>query len=174
MPATCFIAHNSATGALNGAFPTFQPTAATVAIRTMLQIAPSTTSSIRIIEWGYETTILPPAPFSIQLIDTGAIFATMTTALTAAGVQPWNKPTGEASAIQLGASLSAFASAAVTEGTITATRLLDAKTESGLYYSKQWPLGREPEIAAGKCLRVQAQPGSAAAVSLHIWVAWEE
>lgn len=175
MPAACFITHNSATGALNGAGPTFQPTAAVAGTwRTMLQIAPATLTPIRLIEIGYETDILPPAPFKLQVIDTDAIFASGLTALTAAGVARWNKPTGEASTIQYGAALSGFAAAAPTEGTITATRLLWTKNEPGFYFEKQWPLGREPEIAAGKCLRIQATPGSAVAVNLHIWVAWEE
>lgn len=175
MPAPCFIAWNSATGALTGP-PTAQPTAAVSGtVRTMMQIAPAAAvNPIRIIEWGYTADNLPAAPFRIELIETGTVFATALTAHVAAGIHKVNVPSGAGSSVQLGTGLTGYASAAPTEGTITATRLLDYHYENGIYVSKQYPLGREFEIPQGTALRVRATPTSAAAVNLAIYVMWEE
>jgi hypothetical protein len=174
MPAPCFIAWNSATGALT-APPTMQPTAATVTPRTMLQIAPATANNpIRVIEWGYVLSAVPAAPVSIELIETGAIFASALTAHVAAGIHKVNVPSGSGSSVQLGTALTGYAAAAPTEGTITATRLFDFHVENGLYLNKQYPLGREFEVPVGTALRVRATPGSAVAVNMAVYVIWEE
>lgn len=173
MPAPCFIAHNNATGALTAAVAA-QPTAATVTPRTMLQIAPGASTAIRVIAWGYSLSAIPGALPIIELIDTQSIFASALTAHVAAGIHKWNVPAGQASTVQLGTALTGYAAGAPTEGTITATRLLDFNPENQLYYKMQFPLGREPEIDAGKCLRIRATPGSAIAINLNCWVQWEE
>lgn len=130
---------------------------------------------MRIIEWGYTLDSVPAAPVRIELIDTDAIFATSLTAHVSAGIHKLNKPTGEASLIQLGTALSGYnVAGAASEGTITTTRLLDYQYENGVYYKKQDPLGREGEIAAGKCLRVRVTPTSAVAINIACYVKWEE
>jgi len=175
MPAPCYAAWNSATGALT-APPASQLTNATInTVRTMLQVAPASTTSLRIIEWGYILDATPTAPLRVELIDTDAIFASGLTAHVAAGIHKVNVPTGAASTVQLGAALTGYnVAGAGTENTITSTRLLDYKTENGLYYVKQFPLGREPEIAASKCLRIRATPTVGAATSIACYVMWEE
>lgn len=174
MPAPCYQAWNQDTHALTAA-PGLQTTAATVTVRTMLQIATASTVALRPIEWGYVLSAVPAAPVALELIDTGAVPATGLTAHVAGSINKVNVPTGAASSAQLGTGLTGYTnSASATEGSITATRLLDFHEENGLYLNKQYPLGRECEIAAGNFLRIRATPGSAAAVSLLVYVVWEE
>lgn len=173
MPAPCFIAHNNATGALT-APPGAQATLATANPRTMLQIAPAATVAIRPVAWGYSIDIQPAVNPRIELIDTGLIFASTLTAHVAAGIHKWNVPSGGASSVQLGTALTGYAAGAVTEGTITATRLLDYNYENGLYLKREFSLGREPEVPGGNCLRIRVTPGSAAAINIHCWIMWEE
>ena len=177
MPAPCFIVWNNATGALLGtATIGAQPTAAVIGTpRTMLQIAPSASAPIRVIEWGYLFTTTPTAPVIMELIDTATVFASVMTAHIAANIHKYNNPTGAASAVQLGAALTAYSTGAVTEGTFgTANRLLAQTYDNALYFKQQFPLGREPEVAAGQCLRVRATPTAAVATSLLTYIAWEE
>lgn len=174
MPAPCFIAYNQATAALTAA-PAFQASAATVVPRTMQQIAAGASAAIRVVEWGYMLNAVPPAPAIIELIDTGAIFASGLTAHVAGGIGKYSIPTGAASAVQLGTALTGYnVAGAATEGTITATRLLGVNPENGLSFKQQFPQGREPEVAAGGCLRVRVTPGSASAISIITYVIWEE
>ena len=170
MPAQNFVAFNQATAALTAA-PAFGASAATVIPKTLLQIAPGATSPIRITEWGYMLSAVPAAPVLMELVDTGAGFATVT-AHVSGGIGKYNVPTGTGSAVQLGTALTGYNASA--EGTITATRLLAMMVENGLAFKMQFPLGREPEIAAGGCLRVRATPGSASAVNILTYVIWEE
>lgn len=175
MPAGMFIARNAPMNTT--AAPVFQSTAATVTVRTMLQIAaPATSPQMRVVAWGYDLLTIPAAPPTLELIETGTVFATGLTAHVAAGVQPWNVPTGAASAVQLGTALTGYtASAPATlEGTIAATRLFDCKVEPGQYFLRESSLSREPEIPVGRCLRIRATPGSAALVNILCWVLWEE
>jgi len=151
-------------------------TRATVSPCTMLQIAPAAASpGIRPVFWGYVLAGTPANPPDVCLMDTGAVFASGLTAHVAAGITKWNVPSGEASTVQLGTALTGYATATLpTEGSPTATRLLDYKREPGVYYLIQEPLGREPEVAPGNCLRIVATPSTAAAVSMVCFVGWEE
>jgi hypothetical protein len=174
MPAPCFIAYNNATGALTNPPAAQASGAVSGTARTMLQVAPATTTSIRIVAWGYSLDVQPAVNPRIELIETGAIFASGLTAHVAAGIAKWNVPAGAASTVQLGAALTGYAAGATTEGTITATRLLDYNYENGLYLKREFSLGREPEVPAGNCLRIRVTPGSAAAVNVNCWIMWEE
>jgi hypothetical protein len=168
--AQSFIAFNQATAALTAA-PAFQASAATVIPKTLLQIVPGANSPIVVTEWGYLLSAVPAAPVLMELVDTGAIFATVT-AHVAGGIAKYNAPTSSGSPVQLGTALTGYNASA--EGTITATRLLAMMVENGLAFKQQFPLGREPAVAAGGCLRVRATPGSASAVNILTYVIWEE
>lgn len=171
MASPCFIAFNAATGALTGP-PTAVATAATSGtVKTMLQIVPATTQKIRVIEWGYTLDAAPASNVRIELVETGAVAATVT-AHVAAGIISYNDASGGTSAVQLSTSTTGYTASA--EGSITVNRPLDYHYENGLYYVKQFPLGREPEVGVGKVLRVRATPTSAASVNITCWVAWEE
>jgi hypothetical protein len=149
-----------------------QPTG--TAIRTMLQIATATDNKIKVVEWGISFDGSAAAtPIQCELIDTGAIAASAMTAHTATGVQPYNDASAPASSVQLGAALTAFSTAAVTEGTPTATRYADLQLVAPTnQYVKQWPLGREFDVAVSRFLRVRVTAG--ASVNCYTYVIWEE
>lgn len=175
MPASVYSAWNGATGAISTGPIATQATGATSGTaRTMLQIAPASTTSIRIIEWGYSFDAAPANNVRVELIDTGTVAASGLTAHVAAGIHKVNVPSGSASTVQLGTALTGYSAGSSTEGTITTTRLIDYHYENGLYYVKFSPLGREWEVPAGNILRVRATPTSAAAVNMSCWVTWEE
>jgi hypothetical protein len=168
------MAYNNATGALVNP-PAAQATGATSGTaRTMLQIAPASTTSLRIIEWGYTLDSAPTNPVRIELVDTGTIFASGLTAHVAAGIHKYNVPSGAASTVQLGAALTGYSAGSSTEGTTTVSRLLGYQYENGLYFKQQFPLGREPEVVPSNCLRIRATPTSAASVNLTCYIIWEE
>lgn len=162
--------------AYSGAMPT-TGNLATVAssavsgtVKTILQVQANATSKMRVIEWGYGFDAAPANNPKVELIETGTVAATVT-AHVSSGIIPWND-SGASSGVQLGTSGTGYNATA--EGSVTATRLLDYCYENGLYMKRQWPLGREPEVAAGRILRVRVTPTSN--VSLNVWtyIVWEE
>ena len=164
------------TTATTTAAPVKQPTG--TAIRTMLQVALSSTyPSARIVEWGCSFDGSAAAtPGQIELVETGAIFATVSTASAAGDIIPWNDPNATANTagssgvpFNLGTSLTGFATASGTEGSITATREFDSQLIAPTnQYLKQFPLGREPELKAGNCLRIRATFGTT--VNMYCYV----
>ena len=177
MAAKTYLVQNSAMATT--AAPVKQPTG--TAIRTMMQLAPATGFTIRIIEWGCSfdgTTANTPG--QIELVDTGTVFATsLSTAYAAADVQPWSDPNATANTagtsgvpLNLGTGLSGFATGAVTEGSTTTTRELDLQMlPPTAPYVKQFPLGREPEVIGGKALRVRMTFGTT--VNAYIYIIFE-
>ncbi len=158
------------------AAPVKQPTGAT--IRTMLQIALSSTFPYaRIVEWGCSFDGSAAAtPGQIELVETGTVFATVSTASAAGDIIPWNDPNAPANTagtsgvpFNLGTALTGFATGAGTEGSITATREFDSQLIAPTnQYVKQFPLGREPEIKSGNCLRIRATFGTT--VNMYCYV----
>lgn len=150
------------------AAPVKQPTG--TAIRTMLQLAASSGNPIHIQEWGISFDgSAAGTPIQCELLDTATVAATMSTAHVAANVvQLDTVADGGVSTLSLGTtSLTGFATAAVTEGTITATRVFDMQQvppTSG--YVKQFPLGTEPLVPGGRFLRVRVT----AAASVNAWI----
>jgi hypothetical protein len=72
-----------------------------------------------------------------------------------------------------GAALTSYNDGAITEGTITATRMFDSIVcVPPFVYSKQFPLGREPEMGISKFLRVRAT--ASVACNAYSYVIWEE
>jgi hypothetical protein len=150
------------------AAPVKQPTG--TAIRTMMQLAPATGYPIRVIEWGCSFDGSAAAtPGVVELVDTGTVFATaLTTAFAAADIQPYGDPNAPANTagtsgvpLNLGTGLSGFSTAAITEGSTTATRMGDCQLIAPTgQYVKQFPLGREFEVAAAKALRVRVTFGT--------------
>jgi hypothetical protein len=138
------------------------------AIKTMLQLATPSTTDIRITEWGFTFDGAPNA-IRVELIQTDV--AATVTAHIAAGVQPLNDPNAPASKLTLGASATGYTASA--EGTITATRYLDAV---GFFstntFEKQFPLGHEPRLPISKFLRIRVT--AAAAVNMTCYLIWKE
>jgi hypothetical protein len=153
------------------AAPVAQPTG--TAIRTLLQIAVPSTRQFTVIEWGISFDGASAAtPVKCELLTCSGA-ATMTTALSAADVVSLSDPNGPASLTTFSTALTAFASAAVTEGTLTAVRLLDGQLlPPNAPYIKQFPLGREPLAPASSFIRVRVT--AAATVNAVCYVVWGE
>jgi len=176
MSAKTYLVNNSAMPTT--AAPVKQPTG--TAIRTMMQLAPATGWTIRVIEWGCSFDGLTAAtPGQVELVDTGTVFATVSSAYAAADIMPFGDPNAPANTagssgvpLNLGTSLSGFATAAGTEGSVTACRSLDTQMVAPTnQYVKQFPLSREPEIAPGHALRVRMTFG--ATVNAYCYIVFE-
>lgn len=149
-PNFSYIAYNAAMATT--AAPVKQPTG--IGIRTMMQLKAATGYFGKVIEWGCSFDGSAAAtPGQVELIETGTVGATsLSTAYAVADIQPFEDPnsppnTSGTSGVpfNLGTSASGFATGAVTEGSATASRMLDYQQlpPTGPYI-KQFPLGREP------------------------------
>lgn len=169
MAASCFIAWAADTSALTGPPTVVASSATSGTVKTILQVKTGASKS-RVIEWGYTLDVAAASPPRIELIETGLVAATVTT--IGSGIRNYNDVTGTASQATAGTSATGFNASA--EGTVTASRLLDYQYENGLYFKKQFPLGREPEINGVSFLRVRITPTSAVAVNIMPYIIWEE
>jgi hypothetical protein len=158
-----YLVHNSAM--VTTAAPVKQPTG--TAVRTMMQLAPSASVGfMKIHEWGFSLDSYAIAG-EVELLDAGQVFATMSTAYAVADIQPHNDAEGVANTsgstglpLNLGTSLSGFATASVTEGSVSAARMKDLQLNPAGPYVKQWPLDLEPQIIGGNGLRVRMTFGT--------------
>lgn len=129
------------------------------AIKTMLQVKGAV--PFNIIEWGWAGDgFALAAPGTVELIVTGTVFGTVT-ASAAADIMPHNDPnaivnTAGSSGVPFNLGTAATGYTASAEGSITAIEELDAFLASPMaQFVKQFPLGREPRVAAGDCLRIR-------------------
>jgi hypothetical protein len=157
----------------NGPKPTtaaITPVTTGTAVKTLLQLATPSTRQMRVVEWGISFDGSAAAtPGKVELIDTNV--AATVTAHVAAGLMPHNEPLAPASLLTLGTTATGYTASA--EGTITASRVLDYQQIAPTgQYVKQFPLGREPEVAVSRFLRVRVT--FAAAVNAVCYVIWEE
>lgn len=181
MAASTYMVYNSAQAST--AAPVKQPTGAV--IRTMVQLAPLVSAyPIRIIEWGCSFDGSAAAtPGEVELFAcTGA--ATMSTAYAAADIQPYgdrlNTPANTAGTtgapLSLSTTLSGFATAAVTEGTVANYRGFDLQLIAPTgQYVKQFPLGREPQLGGNSATQefLRCRVTFAATVNMYIYVIFE-
>lgn len=159
----------------NGAMPTTAalPKVTTgTAIKTMLQLATSAGNPIWVESWGIGFDGSTAAtPIQCELIETGAVAATVT-AHGSTGVMNLDVVTdGGASTLTLGTAATGFTASA--EGTITATRYGDLQLippTSG--YVRDFPLGREFFVPPSKILRVRVT--ASAAVNCWCWVVFRD
>jgi len=173
--AASYIVTNSADATTSSAVK--QPTG--TSIRTMLQLAPNV--PIKVFEWGCSFDGISAAtPGQVELIDTGTVPATVTTAFGVNDVQtfvnydsPANTSGSGGLPLGLGTTYSGFATAATTEGSYTApTRMGDLQLVSPTnQYLKQYPLGREFYVPAGHFLHVRANFGTS--VNMYAYVIFE-
>lgn len=160
--------------AYNGAPPTtaaLTPVTTGTAIKTLLQIATPSTCELRISEWGISFDgFAAAAPIKVELIDTGAVAATVT-GHTTSTVKVLNDTGTVLSKMTMGTAATGYTASA--EGTITATRILDYQQipPTGMFV-KQWPLGLEPEVAVSSFLRIRVT--AAAAVNAVCYIVWTE
>jgi hypothetical protein len=134
-------------------------------IKTMLQVKPSATLGMHIIEWGVSFDGSAAAtPGKIELIETD-VAATVTASVAnditkydAAALMGGDPTTN---LIQVGTASTGYTS--TSEGSITAVRNLDgpkfiAPTNQ---YEKQFPLGERPHIQIAKFARIRVTFGTA-------------
>lgn len=169
MAAPCYIAWNADTSASTGPPSTTATSATSGTVKTILQVKPGA-GKIRVIEWGYSFDSVPGAPVRVELVETGTVFATVTT--IGSGIRLYNDATGPASAASAGTAATGFNASA--EGTVTASRLFGYQYENGLYFKQQFPLGREPEVNAASSLRIRATPTTSVALNIVTYIIWEE
>ena len=159
---------------MNAAFPT---TAAPVkmatgtSIKTLLQVATPSTTSIQVIEWGisFDGTVVN-TPVQCELVDTETVGATSLTSVTPA---LYGTPTGEASLCVGGSSATGFNSGGTSEGSITNTRYGDVQLVSPTnQYVKQFPLSQGVTIPASHYLRIRVTAGTT--VNAWCYIIWQE
>jgi hypothetical protein len=168
-----YLVYNSALATT--AAPVKQPTG--TAIRTMLQLKFATGSPGRIVEWGCSFDGSAAAtPGIVELVETGTVFATMSTAFAAADVQPYGDFNADANTagatgnpLNLATTASGFATAAVTEGTVTTTRTADVQLIAPTtQYKYQWPLNREFVVKPQNALRVRMTFGTSVNALIYL------
>lgn len=161
----------------NGPSPT---TAAQVAvttgtaIKTLLQVQPSATIGLSVVEFGVSFDGSAAAtPIKVELLETDV--AATVTAHVASGIVKYDAaalmggdPT--TNLIQVGTSNTGYTASA--EGSITAVRVFEAEFIAPTNQCKiQYPLGYRPFIQTGKYLRVRVTAG--AAVNAYCYVTIE-
>jgi hypothetical protein len=140
------------------------------AIKTLMQLSTPSSEDLKIIEWGISFDGTSGTPIKCELVETGAIAATVT-AYTSNDIVLWNQPNDAGSLLTLGTANSGYTASA--EGTITATRMLDLQLVSPAgSYLKQFPLGREPVVPVSKFLRIRVT--APVAVNAYCYLCWEE
>lgn len=159
--------------AYNGAAPTTAAIASVTtgtAIKTLLQVAPPSTKSVTVVEWGISFDGSAAAtPIKVELVETDV--AATVTAHAAGGVVAFNAPNDEGSLVTLGTTATGYTASG--EGSITATRVLDYQLVAPTnQYIKQYPLGREPVVRVSKFLRIRVTAG--AAVNAICYIVWAE
>lgn len=154
------------TSALTGPPTDVASSAVSGTVKTILQIKPIV--DLKIIEWGYSMDAVAAANVKIELVETGTIFATVTT--IGSGIIAYDDPNTVAASNYFTAGTAATGFNASAEGSVVASRLFDYKRENGLWVNKQHPLGREPGVKAGACLRVRVTPTSAVAINIMPYV----
>jgi hypothetical protein len=168
MAAPCFIAWNATSSDLTAVMTPVATSAVSGTVKTMLQVKSPSSSKIRVTEWGYIFSSTPTAPVQMELIETGTVFATVTTG----NILQYNDVTGYASLCTTGTTATGFTASG--EGSISATRLLAQTMDLATYFKQQFPLGREPEVNEASSLRIRATPSTAAATSVLCYIIWEE
>lgn len=129
-------------------------------IKTLLQVKPSATLAIRLVEWGISFEGYAAAqPIKCELIETDV--AATVTAHVAAGIQKYDAlalaggdPT--TNLIQVGTSATGYNSS--NEGSITDVRVLDAQMIAPTnQFLLQFPLGRECILQKDKYARIRVK-----------------
>lgn len=166
MSASLYVSWNASTTALTAPMSGTATTSSITTVKTILQVKAGT--KLQVVEWGYLITANPTAPVQFELIDTGTVGATVSTG----SISNYNNTAGQSSFCTTGTAATGYNATA--EGTITATRLLAQKIDSATFFSQQFPLDREPEVASGNYLRIRAIPTVATASTVLCYIIWAE
>jgi hypothetical protein len=138
-------------------------------IKTLLQVAPPSTGEIYVVEWGISFDGSAAAtPGIVELMETD-VAATVTSG--SGHIVKWSDPAALASQVTVGTTSTGYTASG--EGTITAIREFDVQHLSPTApYVKQFPLGREPRVAASKFLRIRVK--FATGINALCYVIWKE
>lgn len=129
------------------------------AIKTLLQMEPKKIA--KIVEWGISFNGSAAAtPVKVELLETD-VAATVTAHVEANIGKMDNLGELAADAVTFGTTDTGYTATA--EGTITASRLLDAPQfiAPTSQFIKQFPLGREPKVDKGKWARIRVHAPAA-------------
>jgi hypothetical protein len=142
----------------------FAPVTTGTAIKTLLQVKPGATVAARIVEWGISFDGSAAAtPGKVELIETDV--AATVTAAVANDITKYDADAllgGDPTTALFSVGTSATGYTATAEGSITAVRNFDLQLlPPTAPYVKQFPLGREPVLQAGKFGRIRVTFGTA-------------
>jgi hypothetical protein len=163
--------------AWNGALPTtaaFAKVTTGTAIKTLLQVGCPTTRSLHVVEWGISFDgSAAGTPITCELIETGAIGATVT-AHTTSTIAQFDSNDGILSQMTFSTTTTGYTATA--EGSIVATRLFDCQLvapTSG--YKWQFPIDERPKVGSTAAVRiVRVRVTAAAAVNAVCYILWDE
>ena len=145
-------------------------TTGAAAVKTMIQLSTSANREARVVEWSWEGDASAAAtPGRVELLFHGSGAATVT-AYVAGDIKKY-EPNAVNSQLTLGTANSGYS--ASVEGTPaggTFDVVHQVPPTSGVYF--QYPLGREPEMAASTFCRLRNI--FASAVNATCLIAWEE
>lgn len=132
-----------------------------VAIKTLLQLKTFNTCKIK--EWGISFDGSAAAtPIKCELINTGTVFGTVTATADADVMKLDGNEQAVASVAGLTLGTSATGYTCTGEGSIVATKIFDAQFIAPTnQYVMQFPLGEEPKIIIGDCVRIRVTAGAA-------------
>lgn len=147
------------------------PVTTGTAVKTMIQLATSASSEMRLCEWWWEADGSAAAtPGVVELMFANNLTTPATvTAYATADIKKY-EPNQRNSLITVGTTASGYTASA--EGTPVAAFSMPHQVPptSGIYL--QWPLGREPELPVSSLLRIRNKLG--AAVNAIVGATWEE
>lgn len=137
------------------------PVTTGTAIKTMLQLKPF--NVMKIVSWGISFDGSASAtPINCELIETGTIFGTVTASADVDIYKLDGADQAVASVAGLTLGTSATGYTCTSEGSITATKILDAQLVAPTnQYIYQFPLGQEPKLIIGNAYRIRVKAGSA-------------
>lgn len=155
----------------NGVMPTtakFVAVTTGTSIKTLLQLKPF--NQAKIVSWGISFDGSAAAtPIAVELLETGTVFATVTTLADADCYKLDGSDQAVASVAGLTMGTAATGYTASAEGSITTTRLFDAQLVAPTnQYIYQFPLGQEPVLIIGNSCRIRVHAGTA--VNAIAWI----
>lgn len=159
--------------AFNGPAPTTAaqvPVTTGAVIKTLLQLATPATTNLYIVEYGVSFDGSAAAtPIKVELFSCAG--AATVTALAAADIAKLTDPLGPASTLTLSTTGSGYTASA--EGTVSAAAMFDAQhVAPTAQYVKQWPLGREPQVAVSRFVRIRVT--APVGVNAYAYIIWGE
>lgn len=151
----------------NGASPTTSSQVVVTtgtALKTLLQIQPSATATLKIVEWGISFDGSAAAtPIKVELLEQDV--AATVTAHVAAGIVKYNAEALQGgdpttNLIQVGTANTGYTSS--NENSPTVSRMFDLQLIAPTnQYVKQFPLGREPVVQISKFVKIRVIAGAA-------------